>query len=195
MFCPDCGSEVAEGRKFCGKCGAKFNTDAVENEPAAVATKQPAKKVRRWSILMLVGFLILLFLGYHWWNAGFELRIVTHESNQSMMTIILDGRSIDNPWSGLQYGPGDYVGIVNIPHVPFGRHELSFAHDGHTEITKGLDIWPWSPEFSGSTVDDRTGGSETRGGRFPFWSNPYTEGYWPFLSAYTLEYRSMRIVR
>ncbi len=25
MFCPDCGADVAEGRKFCGKCGGQVN--------------------------------------------------------------------------------------------------------------------------------------------------------------------------
>ena len=35
MFCPGCGADVKEGRKFCGKCGAVLNAGTVEKKAAA----------------------------------------------------------------------------------------------------------------------------------------------------------------
>lgn len=37
MFCPKCGSEIAEGSAFCGKCGAPVGAQAVAPAPAGSA--------------------------------------------------------------------------------------------------------------------------------------------------------------
>ena len=37
MFCPKCGSEIAEGSAFCGKCGAPVNAQAAGAAPAGSA--------------------------------------------------------------------------------------------------------------------------------------------------------------
>jgi len=37
MFCPNCGSEVAEGRRFCGKCGRQIGSGAPEKCPGCGA--------------------------------------------------------------------------------------------------------------------------------------------------------------
>lgn len=76
MFCPDCGSEVAEGRKFCGKCGAKLHSAAeiMETSPAALespvaaATLAPAQPAspRSKFVYVLVALLVVLG-GVAWW--------------------------------------------------------------------------------------------------------------------------------
>lgn len=43
MFCPDCGSQVAEGRKFCGKCGGQLSWFSGNAKFAAVAADRPAE--------------------------------------------------------------------------------------------------------------------------------------------------------
>jgi hypothetical protein len=47
MFCPDCGAEVDERRRFCGKCGGQLNAGATGNAavpPVApvIAAQQPS---------------------------------------------------------------------------------------------------------------------------------------------------------
>jgi len=77
MFCPDCGSEVAQGRKFCGKCGAALNADAAEHsaetptalaipvEAVAPAPAQPASPRRK--IVYALAVLLLILGGVAWW--------------------------------------------------------------------------------------------------------------------------------
>jgi uncharacterized membrane protein YvbJ len=33
MFCPQCGSNIEEGAKFCSKCGTAVNTSSLSNTP------------------------------------------------------------------------------------------------------------------------------------------------------------------
>jgi hypothetical protein len=77
MFCPDCGSEVAEGRKFCGKCGAVLHAGAAEDIAAApsvpyvpVETMAPVPaqpmSLRTKVTWALVALLVVL-AGVGWW--------------------------------------------------------------------------------------------------------------------------------
>ena len=74
MFCPDCGSEVAEGRKFCGKCGGQIHAAAgsvdtapvaVPEETAAPVPRRPAS-LRQKFVYALVALLAVLG-GVGWW--------------------------------------------------------------------------------------------------------------------------------
>ena len=74
MFCPDCGSEVAEGRKFCGKCGGQIHAaagsvdttlGALPQETAAPAPWQPAS-LRQKLPYAIVALLVVLG-GVAWW--------------------------------------------------------------------------------------------------------------------------------
>ncbi len=74
MFCPDCGSEVAEGRKFCGKCGGQIHAAAgsvdtapvtVLEETAAPVPRRPAS-LRQKFVYALVALLAVLG-GVGWW--------------------------------------------------------------------------------------------------------------------------------
>ena len=70
MFCPKCGSELAEGSKFCCKCGASIATDTIKDNdvhdrPAPVTThsapaeqSQPAQKDAYEGVYGLVGFIL-----------------------------------------------------------------------------------------------------------------------------------------
>lgn len=42
MFCPNCGTECADGSNFCMKCGFNFNAGAPAAAPAAQPAAQPA---------------------------------------------------------------------------------------------------------------------------------------------------------
>lgn len=74
MFCPDCGSEVAEGRKFCGKCGGQIHAAAVDIEatqnaaPQVTAAPTPRQPIspRQMLIYALVALLVVL-VGAGWW--------------------------------------------------------------------------------------------------------------------------------
>jgi hypothetical protein len=74
MFCPDCGSEVSEGRKFCGKCGGQIHAAAgsVDTAPVAVpeetavpVPRRPAS-LRQKFVYALVALLVILG-GVGWW--------------------------------------------------------------------------------------------------------------------------------
>ena len=77
MFCPDCGAEVTEGRKFCGKCGGQLNAGAIgtikapasapeipvqTSVPASAQPVSPRKKL----VYPLVALLAILG-GVGWW--------------------------------------------------------------------------------------------------------------------------------
>jgi hypothetical protein len=76
MFCPDCGSEVAEGRRFCGKCGGLLHagaasvdaTQAALETPVQAAAPAPAQpaSLRRKFTYALVALLVVLG-GVAWW--------------------------------------------------------------------------------------------------------------------------------
>jgi hypothetical protein len=71
MFCPDCGSTVAEGRTFCGKCGARLNAkagaaQAVAPAPVATAVKAPLSP-RRKLVYAFVTLLVILGGAAWWW--------------------------------------------------------------------------------------------------------------------------------
>lgn len=74
MFCPDCGSEVAEGRKFCGKCGGQMHAaagsiemaqGAVSQEAAVPAPRQPVSP--RQKLLYALIALLVVLCGVGWW--------------------------------------------------------------------------------------------------------------------------------
>ncbi len=77
MFCPECGAEVAEGRKFCGKCGGRLHAGSgggIEPTPTSNAPGIPAQtKVlersaspRRKLVYALAALLAVLG-GVAWW--------------------------------------------------------------------------------------------------------------------------------
>jgi hypothetical protein len=77
MFCPDCGAAVAEGRKFCGKCGAALNADTAKKtaaapsvpyvpvETVALVPAQPMS-LRTKATWAMVALLVVL-AGVGWW--------------------------------------------------------------------------------------------------------------------------------
>jgi hypothetical protein len=74
MFCPDCGSEVAEGRKFCGKCGGQIHAAAgsvdtapvaVPEETAAPVPRRPASLRQKLTYALVV--LLVVLGGVAWW--------------------------------------------------------------------------------------------------------------------------------
>lgn len=77
MFCPDCGASVAEGRKFCGKCGGQLHVagGSVEVAPTAPANVfQPAAPVpatpispRRKMLYYAIAALLAVLAGGAWW--------------------------------------------------------------------------------------------------------------------------------
>ena len=76
MFCPDCGSEVAEGRKFCGKCGGQLHAasgsvDTEQSIPespegAVAQVPKPPLSTRTKLTYALVALLVVLG-GVAWW--------------------------------------------------------------------------------------------------------------------------------
>jgi hypothetical protein len=80
MFCPDCGSEVAEGRKFCGKCGAVLRAGTVENtatapsvpyvavEPVAPVPAQPMSLRTKLTWALVALLVVLAGVGWWWFN-------------------------------------------------------------------------------------------------------------------------------
>ena len=76
MFCPDCGSEVAEGRKFCGKCGGQLHAasgsvDTEQSIPespegAVAQVLKPPLSTRTKLTYALVALLVVLG-GVAWW--------------------------------------------------------------------------------------------------------------------------------
>ena len=76
MFCPDCGSEVAEGRRFCGKCGGQLreasgSVEAVQGIPESpvetvVPVPRPPLSTRKKLTYALVALLVVLG-GVAWW--------------------------------------------------------------------------------------------------------------------------------
>ena len=72
MFCPECGSSVAEGKAFCGRCGARLNAagerPAAQAAPADAPAPAPARPIslRRKLTYALVVLLAALG-GVAWW--------------------------------------------------------------------------------------------------------------------------------
>lgn len=55
-FCPNCGSELSDDAKFCGKCGYQFNTIPISQ------TQIPIKKEKKkHTALKVIGILIVAF--------------------------------------------------------------------------------------------------------------------------------------
>jgi hypothetical protein len=72
MFCPDCGSTVAEDRTFCGKCGARLNATAKEgaasaNAPSPVVATVKAPPSRRRKLFYALAALLVVLGGVAWW--------------------------------------------------------------------------------------------------------------------------------
>lgn len=77
MFCPDCGSEVAEGRKFCGKCGGQMHAAAgnvevtqgnVSQETAAPVPRQPISPLQKLTYAIVALLVILVGVGWWWFH-------------------------------------------------------------------------------------------------------------------------------
>jgi hypothetical protein len=76
MFCPDCGTEVGEGRKFCGKCGAAVGIGAISNAVAASTRATPAQisalpskpssPAKKLTLFVLI-VLFAVLTGVSWW--------------------------------------------------------------------------------------------------------------------------------
>lgn len=75
MFCPDCGNEIAPGRVFCGKCGARLHAAAATAVPqsspvptAPASALQPPRPPSPYRWVVYAGVLLLAaLLGVAWW--------------------------------------------------------------------------------------------------------------------------------
>ena len=75
MFCPDCGSSVAEGKVFCGSCGARLHaagaSPAAQSAPAAPAVAPmpaPARPMsKRQKLIFALVVLLAALGGVAWW--------------------------------------------------------------------------------------------------------------------------------
>ena len=126
MFCPNCGSQVSEGERFCSKCGNalegtktgnKENTgysagiaEAMGN-PGAMAGKKPAEKGKKekklgkwgWIILASVGivvFIAIIGIVVWWMNPERRLNRKIDAARKSGATSLdlssFDTSSVDN---------------------------------------------------------------------------------------------------
>jgi hypothetical protein len=77
MFCPDCGSEVAEGRKFCGKCGGQMRAavedieamqSPVPQQTVAPAPRQPISQRQKLIYAGVALLVVLVGVGWWWFN-------------------------------------------------------------------------------------------------------------------------------
>lgn len=72
MFCPDCGSEVIEGRKFCGKCGRQLGVTSGSAEVAESPVEEVAPHPRqpltmRQKLTYGLVALLVVLAGVGWW--------------------------------------------------------------------------------------------------------------------------------
>lgn len=76
MFCPDCGAAIAEGRRFCGKCGCALDATGSESESRADSSTRstvahvsiaahPASLRRKFGYALVV--LLVVLGGVAWW--------------------------------------------------------------------------------------------------------------------------------
>ncbi len=77
MFCPDCGSEVAEGRRFCGKCGGQIHADggSIETTPGAApqevappVPRQPLSTRQKLTYALVALLVVLGAVGWWWFH-------------------------------------------------------------------------------------------------------------------------------
>jgi hypothetical protein len=129
MFCPDCGAEVAEGRKFCGKCGATLRAAAVGDvtatqgaldipvEAIAPAPAQPASPRRKLVYALVALLAILGGVGWWWFNRpapAYKVQdpgiypfqdVGADGTTQKWGFIDADGKVIVQPaWDGIGWG-------------------------------------------------------------------------------------------
>lgn len=75
MFCPDCGSTVAEGKVFCGSCGARLHAaaaspaaEAAPQAPVATPAPIPARPMSlRQKLTLALVVLVAALGGVAWW--------------------------------------------------------------------------------------------------------------------------------
>ncbi|HEV3467892.1 MAG TPA: zinc ribbon domain-containing protein [Pyrinomonadaceae bacterium] len=72
MYCPSCGNSVAEGLKYCNRCGASLGGD--EGRPGLAGLTGPAWAISLAAALITLGGLAMLFvLGLTLINRGADL--------------------------------------------------------------------------------------------------------------------------
>jgi len=127
MFCPDCGSEVAEGRRFCGKCGGQLRAssggvEAVQGSlespaPTVAPIPRPPVSTRQKLVYVLVALLAVLG-GVGWWwfhrpAPPYKVQdpgiypfqgLSADGKTQKWGFIDVDGKIIDQPeWDAVSY--------------------------------------------------------------------------------------------
>ena len=148
MFCPNCGSEVTEGRRFCGKCGGQLRATsgsvaAVQNVPESPAevvapVSRPPLSMRQKLTYALVALLAVLG-GVGWWwfhrpappykvqDPGIYpfLGLSADGKTQKWGFIDADGKVLAQPaWDGISSGT-----ILNRP-VAFNEGLCGVQKDG-----------------------------------------------------------------
>lgn len=63
MFCPNCGSEVEEGSKFCGVCGASMAEEDTSQTAGAAGTAANLMKSKGKLIKIGAGLAVIALIG------------------------------------------------------------------------------------------------------------------------------------
>jgi len=132
MFCPGCGADVKEGRKFCGKCGAVLNAGTVEKKAAApsvpyvpVETVAPASaqptSPKRKAAYALVALLMILGSVGRWLHRPPD----QHKPDSRKKAYVSNTSAfVSSPDQQRPPGPS----ITATPRVPSNERAYSKAH-------------------------------------------------------------------
>lgn len=80
MFCKNCGNEIKDGMKFCGKCGTLQNESSgnLTSSPSIQAAVLPMLKNNKKLLFIFIAVVVLIIIGIVWAVAG-------NSSNESSM--------------------------------------------------------------------------------------------------------------